>query len=359
MDNGVALLVLVVVIALVFDFTNGFHDTANSIATMVGTRALDPKKAVIMAAGFNFIGAFWSLEVAATVGKGIINPETATLTVVLAGLTGAISWNLFTWYIGLPSSSSHALVGGLIGAAIAYAGTTAVNWQGVVQKVAIPSLLAPALGFTGAMILMAILLRAAKNAKPARANHLFRRAQIFSGAWLSFAHGTNDAQKTMGIIGLALLTQSGGSAEDFEVPIWVVFSAASAMALGTYAGGWKIIKTLGGKVVKMSPVQGFSASVGAAAILQMAEQTGVPVSTTHTVSGAVMGSGAAKRFSAVRWTVAGEILTAWVCTLPCAAMVGAMAFFIASISPVVMTIMLATGVIFLRRANSMRPVAAH
>ena len=331
-------LVLVIVIALIFDFTNGFHDTANSIATMVGTRALDPKLAVIYAAILNFFGALAGHEVAATVGKGIIeaNADLATLEVALAGLTGAIVWNIVTWFFGLPSSSSHALVGGLVGAGVA-AGTT-VHWNGVKDKVLIPSLLAPTLGLIGGLLIMGVLLRASVRLSPGSGNTMYRRLQLFSGGWLSFSHGLNDAQKTMGVMMLALIAAGNLPTTTVEPPMWVKVSAALAMGLGTYAGGWKIIKTLGGKVVKMSPMQGFSASIAGAGILTWAEHNGMPVSTTHCVTGCVLGAGSAKRLSSVRWTVVGEIVTAWVMTLPMAALVGAVAFILTAMSPVVLVL---------------------
>ncbi len=327
-------LVLVIVIAIIFDFTNGFHDTANSIATMVGTRALDPKLAVIYAAVLNFIGAMAGHEVAATVGKGIIEAtaSVATLEVALAGLTGAIVWNIVTWFYGLPSSSSHALIGGLVGAAVAQ-GDITIFWSGVREKVLIPSILAPTLGLLGGLVFMAVLMRVFYRMNPKSGNVFFRRLQLFSGGWLSFSHGLNDAQKTMGVMMLALIAAGNLPADVAEPPFWVKFSAALAMGLGTYAGGWKIIKTLGGKVVKMSPMQGFSASMAGASILTWAEHNGMPVSTTHCVTGCVLGAGSAKRLSSVRWTVVGEILTAWVMTLPMAGAVGAVAFMITAISP--------------------------
>jgi PiT family inorganic phosphate transporter len=349
------MLVMVIVIALVFDFTNGFHDTANSIATMVGTRALDPKLAVIYAAVLNFIGAMAGHEVAATIGKGIIEAtaDIATLEVALAGLTGAIVWNLITWMYGLPSSSSHALVGGLVGAAIAQGKPviwTGPDGAGVVNKVLVPSIIAPTVGVLGGLLLMAVLMRVAKNANPKAGNRFFRRAQIVSGGWLSFVHGANDAQKAMGVMMLALIAAGHLSSEVTEPPMWVKVSAALAMGLGTYAGGWKIIKTLGGKVVKMNPMQGFSASVAAATILQIAERNGFPVSTTHCVTGCVLGAGSAKRLSSVRWSVAGEILTAWVMTLPIAGLVGAAAYFITAISPILL-IIVAVGLLLALRTR--------
>jgi PiT family inorganic phosphate transporter len=352
------MLVIVIVIALVFDFTNGFHDTANSIATMVGTRALDPKIAVIYAAVLNFFGALMGHEVAATVGKGIIDAQAniATLEVALAGLTGAITWNMVTWYYGLPSSSSHALIGGLVGAAVAQ-GNTTIYWSGVKDKVLIPSMLAPTLGIAGGLLLMFILMRVFRSINPQRGNAGFRRAQIFSGGWLSFSHGLNDAQKTMGVMMLALIAAGQLPESASEPPLWVKVSAALAMGLGTYAGGWKIIKTLGGKVVKMSPMQGFSASIAAAGILTYAERMGMPISTTHTVTGCVLGAGSAKRLSSVRWTVAGDIVTAWVLTLPSAMVVGAVAFFLTAISPWVL-LMVSGGMLVGMRVQMARTGAA-
>jgi PiT family inorganic phosphate transporter len=337
-------LVTVVLIALLFDFTNGFHDTANSIATMVGTRALDPKVAVIYAAALNFAGALRGTEIAATVGKGIIEatPSVQTLEVALAGLVGGIVWNIVTWFYGLPSSSSHALIGGLVGAAHAQ-GNTVIHWSapefgGVTGKVLIPSLLAPTLGLIGGLLLMAILMRVAYRAEPRAGNRTFRRLQIFSGGWLSYSHGLNDAQKTMGVMMLGLIAAGHLDPSVTSPPMWVKVSAAMAMALGTYAGGWKIIKTLGGKVVKMSPMQGFSASMAGASILTLAERFGMPVSTTHCVTGCVLGAGSAKRLSSVRWTVVGDIVTAWVMTLPAAGLVGAVAYLITDISPVLLVV---------------------
>jgi PiT family inorganic phosphate transporter len=357
-------LVLVIVIAIIFDFTNGFHDTANSIATMVGTRALDPKVAVIYAAILNFIGAITGHEIAATVGKGIIEATAsiATLEVALAGLTGAIVWNLITWFYGLPSSSSHALIGGLVGAALAQGGTKIFwygsDFSGVVGKVFVPSVLAPTLGLAGGLIVMAILMRVAYRADPRTGNRTFRRLQVFSGGWLSFSHGLNDAQKTMGVMMLALIAAGHLDPATVDPPMWVKVSAALAMGLGTYAGGWKIIKTLGGKVVKMSPMQGFSASMSAATILTAAEQFGMPVSTTHCVTGCVLGAGSAKRVSSVRWTVVGDIVTAWLMTLPIAALVGAVAYYITAISPILLVVVALVVLGILRIQLQRRGVAA-
>src|SRR6188768_3073264 len=316
-------LVAVVAVALFFDFTNGFHDTANSIATTVSTRALPPRTAVLLAAVLNFAGAFVSLKVAATVAKGIVDPSVITLDVVLAGLVGAITWNLITWYLGLPSSSSHALIGGIVGSGAAAGGLDVVNWHGLVHKVLIPSLAAPFLGIALAALIMLVLLWIVRRRHPGIVNRVFRRLQIVSGGFVAFTHGTNDAQKTMGIICLALVV-SGHLDSDFtRPPDWVIFSAATAMALGTYAGGWRIIKTLGTRVAKLDPPQGFAAQTSCASILWLTAHYGFPVSTTHTISGTVLGAGATRRLSAVRWGVAGNILVAWVMTIPCAGLVGA------------------------------------
>ncbi len=316
-------LVAVVAVALFFDFTNGFHDTANSIATSVSTRALSPRVAVLTSAVLNFAGAFISLKVAATVAKGIVDPEAITLKIVLAGLVGAITWNLITWYLGLPSSSSHALIGGMIGSAAAAAGFDVVQWRGLYEKVLLPSLAAPFLGALGAAAIMLVLLWMIRKAHPGVVNRVFRRLQLVSGGFVAFTHGTNDAQKTMGIITLALVASGHIDADNFHVPIWVIVCAASAMAAGTYAGGWRIIKTLGQRVAKLDPPQGFAAQTSCATVLWLTAHYGFPVSTTHTISGSVLGAGATRRFSAVRWGVAGNILMAWLLTIPCAGLVGA------------------------------------
>jgi inorganic phosphate transporter, PiT family len=316
-------LAAVVAVALFFDFTNGFHDTANSIATSVSTRALSPRAAVVSSAVLNFAGAFVSLEVAATVATGIVDPEAITLKIVLAGLVGAITWNLFTWYLGLPSSSSHALIGGMLGSAVAATGFDVVQWRGLYEKVLIPSLAAPFLGVVGAAALMIVILWLIRRAHPGFVNRVFRRLQLVSGGFVAFTHGTNDAQKTMGIIALALVASGHLDAETFDVPLWVIVSAAAAMGAGTYAGGWRIIRTLGQRVAKLDPPQGFAAQTACASILWTTAHYGLPVSTTHTISGSVLGAGATRGASAVRWGVAGNILVAWVMTIPCAALVGA------------------------------------
>ncbi|HEY7002981.1 MAG TPA: inorganic phosphate transporter [Gaiellaceae bacterium] len=316
-------LVAVVAVALFFDFTNGFHDTANSIATSVSTRALSPRLAVITSAVLNFAGAFASFKVAATIASGLVNSESITLKIILAGLVGAIAWNLITWYLGLPSSSSHALIGGVVGSGIAAAGLDVVNWHGLVHKVLIPSLAAPFLGIVLAAAIMLALLWIVRRRHPGIVNRVFRRLQIVSGGFVAFTHGTNDAQKTMGVIALALVV-SGHLDENFSrPPTWVILSAALAMAAGTYAGGWRIIKTLGQRVAKLDPPQGFAAQTSCATILWLTAHYGYPVSTTHTISGSVLGAGATRRLSAVRWGVAGNIVTAWLMTIPCAGLVGA------------------------------------
>jgi inorganic phosphate transporter, PiT family len=316
-------LVAVVVVALFFDFTNGFHDTANAIATSVSTRALSPRVAVLVAAILNFAGAFVSLKVAATVAKGIVNPDAVTLSVILAGLVGAITWNLVTWFLGLPSSSSHALIGGIAGAAIAFDGWEVIEWQGVWDKVVKPGVLSPILGFLIALALMLVIIWIIRRRSPSRINRVFRRAQIVSGSFVAFTHGTNDAQKTMGVIALALISTGHMSAEGFDLPTWVIVSSATAMALGTYAGGWRIIKTMGTRIAKIDPPQGFSAQTATAGILWTTAHLGFPVSTTQTVTGSVMGAGASRKFSAVRWGLAGNIAVAWALTLPAAGLVGA------------------------------------
>jgi len=315
-------LVAVVAVALFFDFTNGFHDAANAIATSVSTRALSPRVAVVFAAILNFAGAFISIKVATTVGKGIVNPDVVTLKVVLAGLVGAITWNLITWLLGLPTSSSHALIGGVIGSAVAANGWDVVNAQGLYEKVLLPSLAAPVFGVLIAFAVVITIMWLFRNRSYGRTSTLFRRLQIISAGFVALTHGTNDAQKTMGVIGLALVAAHPQS--EFHVPWWVIASAAIAMALGTYAGGWRIIRTLGTRVAHLEPHQGFAAETATAGILYTTAHFGFPVSTTHTISGSVLGAGAARRFSAVRWGIAGNILVAWLLTIPAAASVGAL-----------------------------------
>ena len=316
---------IVIATALAFDFTNGFHDTANAVATSISTRALAPRTAVAMAAVLNFAGAFISLEVAATVASGIVDAQLITPSIVFAGLVGAITWNLATWYFGLPSSSSHALIGGVAGAAFAAQGPDAVFASGIVEKVAVPALVAPVLAMLTAGTAILVAYRITGRVRPGSASRGFRLGQVLSGGLFSLSHGTNDAQKTMGIIALALIA-SGHLGAGEDPPLWVVVSAASAIALGTYAGGWRIIKTMGSRIIKMDPAQGFAAQANGAAVIFSATAVGFPLSTTHVMSGAVIGAGAAKRASAVRWGVAGNIVVAWVLTLPAAAAVGAVTY---------------------------------
>jgi PiT family inorganic phosphate transporter len=314
------LLVVVIVVALGFDFTNGFHDTANAVATSVSTRALSPRLAVLIAAVANLAGAFVTTSVAKTVGKGIIDTGLATEKTVLAALFGAIAWNLLTWWRGLPSSSSHALIGGLVGAALVQSGSKGVQWHGLVHKVLIPALASPALGFVGAFVLLLAIYWGFQWLTPGVANRGFRLGQLASGTWVAFTHGANDAQKTMGVITLALV-ESGHQAKFDHIPTWVIASAGVSIGLGTYAGGWRIMRTMGQRIFTMDPPTGFAAQVAGGTTLYFATRLGYPVSTTHVVSGSVMGAGATKRLSAVRWGIAGNIVTAWVLTLPAAALV--------------------------------------
>jgi PiT family inorganic phosphate transporter len=310
-------LAAVVAVALFFDFTNGFHDAANAVATSIATRAVPPRVAVAGAALLNFGGAFLSLEVAATVAKGIVDPGAITLHVVLAGLIGAIAWNLATWAFGLPSSSSHALIGGMVGSALAAAGTGAVEWRGLYEKVLLPAVWAPALAVPAAALLI-LAIRALTRHRDS--DRVFRRLQLASASFVALAHGTNDAQKTMGVIALALVVAH--PSQGFHVPLWVIVSAAAAMAAGTWAGGWRIVRTLGHRVVELRPAAGFAAETATAAILWTTAHVGFPVSTTHAVTAAVTGAGGADG-RRVHLGVARSIAAAWLLTLPAAAAVGA------------------------------------
>ncbi|WP_101523414.1 inorganic phosphate transporter [Nocardioides houyundeii] len=323
-----AIIIAVVVVALVFDYTNGFHDAANAIATSVSTRALTPRVALMMAAVMNFVGAFLGQKVAHTVSD-VIDPGEGShaLTIVMAGLLGAIAWNLVTWYFGLPSSSSHALIGGLVGAALA-AGTF-VRWSTVIEKVVIPMILSPLVAFTLGFIVMLGIMWAARRANPSKANRGFKIAQTVSAAAMALGHGLQDAQKTMGVIFLALL--AGGYVSDGDsLPLWVIFAAASAISLGTWSGGWRIMRTLGRRIIHLDPPRGFAAeSVAATVLYTTAYVWQAPISTTHTITSAVMGVGATKRLSAVRWGVAKSILAAWVLTFPAAGLVAALCYWVA------------------------------
>ncbi len=363
--DGDIVLVIVVATALAFDFTNGFHDTANAVATAVGTRAMSPRFAVGLAAVLNFVGAFISLKVAATIGKGIVESDVITPTVIFAALVGAIAWNLVTWWYGLPSSSSHALIGGVVGAAVAAAGTSAVKGDGLVEKVLIPGLFAPMLAFVVAGISILTAYVIAGRQRPGPVARGFRLGQLVSSSLFALAHGTNDAQKTMGVITLALIANGNLPADEFDVPTWVIISSAAAIALGTYSGGWRIIRTMGTRIIKMDPAQGFAAQASGAAVLFSATTLGYPLSTTHVISGAVMGAGAAKSVSAVRWGIAGNIAVAWALTLPAAAAIGAAAYGVCSIfgsgaaGPLlVLVCALGFGLSVLGRRASDRPVPA-
>jgi inorganic phosphate transporter, PiT family len=322
----VALFIAIVVLALVFDYTNGFHDTANAIATSVSTRALSPRVAVIMAAGLNLLGALIYTGVAKTVGKGLVNTDLVTLPLVLSALFGAVAWNFTTWFFGIPSSSSQALFGGLIGAMIAKAGLDGVLWGGVFDKVILPMLGSPLLGFVAAWLLMTGLIWLVRRHPPTPVNRWFRILQPISAAFMAFSHGANDAQKTMGVITLALFASN--KIGTFDIPLWVKIACALAMAFGTYSGGWRIIHTLGSKVIKLDPIHGFAAETSAASVIQLFTHFGFPVSTTHTITAAIMGVGSTQRLSAVRWGVAGNILTAWILTLPAAALVAAVVYLV-------------------------------
>ncbi len=318
-------LIAIVVLALAFDFINGFHDTANAIATSVATRVLSPGQAVLMAGVLNVVGALTGTAVAKTVGKDIVRPELATLELVGAALLSAIVWNLLTWWKGIPSSSSHALVFSIVGAGVASGGWQAITFKGV-QKTLTGLVSSPALGFVIPIILMAILLWVIARWRPRTVSRVFSKLQIVSAAFMAFSHGSNDAQKTMGIITMALAAYYGWKGEEWGVPLWVVLSAASAMGLGTAMGGWKIIKTMGHKVVDLKPVDGFVAELSAATIIETASRLGIPVSTTHVISTAIMGVGTSKGASKVNWGMAGRIVSAWVITIPTCIVFGYLSF---------------------------------
>jgi PiT family inorganic phosphate transporter len=364
MDSDV-ILVIVVGTALAFDFTNGFHDTANVVATSISTRAMAPRIAVSYAAALNFVGAFISLEVAATIAEDVVDASVITSnTVIFAGLIGAIAWNLTTWYFGLPSSSSHALIGGIVGATFAAVGAEGVLADGIAAKVLIPAVIAPIVAFVVGALAIVAAYRIIGRMRPGPVNRGFRLGQVVSAGMLALAHGTNDAQKTMGVIALALVINGDLSAGS-DPPFWVIVSAASAIALGTYGGGWRIIRTMGTRIIKMDAAQGFSAQGAGAAVILASSHFGFPLSTTQVISGGVMGAGAGKRVSAVRWGVAGNIVGAWLLTLPAAAAVGAATYGFTRIfgngaaGPLVVAA-IALGLVaaaFARRARKGAPVA--
>jgi phosphate/sulfate permease len=322
-----SLLVVVVGTALLFDFTNGFHDSANAIATSISTRALRPGVALGMAAVANVLGALVSTEVASTLGKGIVETQAVTQIVVLAALIGAVSWNFVTWYFGIPSSSSHALIGGLVGAVLAATSSRQVKWTGIVDKVVIPTLTSPLIGLLGGGLLATVLYWTFRRMRPYVASSRFRMAQTVSAALMAFSHGSNDAQKTMGVIALALL--AAGKITHFHVPLWVKLASAVTIGLGTFSGGKRIIRTLGMKLVKLQPIDGFAAETAASAVLLTTAHLGFPISTTHVITSSIMGVGATRRLSAVRWGVTLNILVAWVLTLPMAAALAAIAYKLA------------------------------
>jgi len=336
------LIFLVVLIALAFEYINGFHDTANAIATSISTRVMTPRQAILLSTVFNLLGALAGTAVAKTIGTGLVDKHFITLSTIMCALLGGIIWNLLTWWIGLPSSSSHALIGGLCGAALASAhGNWSVlywavldpkkhEWGGLWPKVVAPMMIAPATGIAVGFLLMGLLMFLLRSTRPMTVNRIFGKAQLLSAAWMSFSHGTNDAQKTMGIIALTLFTATTKTADfnnlppwlsflhtpKFDIPIWIKVVCAITMAAGTAAGGWRIIRTMGHHIVRLQPVHGFAAQTTAAAVIEAATHFGIPLSTTHVISGSIMGVGASKRLSAVKWGVAGRMIWAWVLTLP-------------------------------------------
>ncbi len=321
------ILIGVIVLALAFDYINGMHDSANAIATVVSTRVLSPRNAILLAGFLNFAGAFLSTSVAKTIGKGIVDPSLVSQSIVVSALLGAIAWNLFTWWYGIPSSSSHALIGGLIGAVVARHGFAQLNTEGVV-KIFKALIISPIAGLFIGFFLMVAIYWLFRHRSAGKVNRWFKRLQIVSASFMAVSHGSNDAQKVMGIITMALFGM--GKIETFSVPKWVVFACASAMALGTAAGGWRIIKTMGVKMIKLQPVHGFAAETTASTIILTASHLGVPVSTTHVISGSILGVGSARRLNAVRWEVAGQMLIAWFLTVPASAIV---AYAVASALP--------------------------
>ena len=352
------MLVLVVLTALAFDFTNGFHDTGNAMATSIATGALGPRTAVAISGALNFVGAFLSLAVAATIANGLVNTADVTLAVVAAGLAGGIIWNLMTWLFGIPSSSSHALIGGVIGSTIAAAGGSAVLWHGLASKVVIPAVLSPIIAGLVAAIGTWSLYRITRSLTQAARGHGFRIGQIGSACLVSLAHGTNDAQKTMGVITLALIA-NGTLASGSNAPLWVIVSCAIAISLGTYLGGWRVIRTLGKGLVEIAAPQGMAAESASAAVILLSSSFGYSLSTTHVATGSIIGSGLGKKGAEVRWNVAGRMATAWVFTLPCSGLVGAAAYALAhavngTLGVIVILIILAglAGVIFWRSRSS-------
>jgi PiT family inorganic phosphate transporter len=358
-------MVIVVGTALAFDFTNGFHDTANVVATTISTGAAPPQVAIGFASLLNFAGAFISISVAATVANDVVDSGVITPTIVFAGLIGAIAWNLISWGFGLPTSSSHALIGGVVGSAVAAAGLDAIIAEGLVGKVLIPAVVAPLVAFLVAGLSIGLVYRVVGRQRPGPVSRGFRYGQVISGGLLALAHGTNDAQKTMGVITLALIA-NGTLAAGSDPPLWVIVSAATAIGLGTYGGGWRIIRTTGSRIIKMDAAQGFSAQGAGAAVILASTHFGFPLSTTHVINGGVMGAGAGKRVSAVRWGVAGNIVVAWLLTIPGAAAIGAAAYGLTrlfgtgALGPVLVSLVAIALVVaaFARRSQQTAPVPA-
>lgn len=322
-DSGI--LVFIVLLALVFDFINGFHDTANAVATVISTRVLSPTLAILMVASLNLLGALSGTAVAKTIGSGIVG-SSVSMDVILAALIAAIIWNLVTWYYGIPSSSSHALIGGLIGGGISSAGFDLVHWNVLLQKIVLPFILSPIAGFIGAFVVMRFMLIICSTLPHGRVNSLFRKFQLASSAFMAFSHGSNDAQKTMGIVTLALISAHKIPAEPFQVPLWVILLSALAMAAGTARGGWRIIKTMGLKLFTMTPIHGFVAETAAATVIETASRLGFPLSTTHIISSSIVGVGASHRVKSVHWDIVGNMTRAWILTIPISALIAFLCF---------------------------------
>ncbi|MBV9470714.1 MAG: inorganic phosphate transporter [Abitibacteriaceae bacterium] len=336
-NTALVILITILVLSVVFDFINGFHDTANAIATVVATRVLTPLQAILMAASLNFAGALTGTAVAKTISQGLIDPALATQQLIIAALIAAIIWNLITWYYGIPSSSSHALIGSIVGAAIAEKGSLdAPKWAALFEKVILPLIISPVVGFAFALVLMLLMLRLFIHRTPSEVHHLFGRLQVISSAFMAFSHGSNDAQKTMGVMTLAVITYEyqgvkhipvpPGMLAKMPIPLWIMMTAATAMALGTAVGGWRVIKTMGHKLTRLTSIHGFAAETAAASVITVASHLGFPLSTTHVISSAILGVGASRRASAVRWNVAGSILTAWILTIPACMFVAGVVF---------------------------------
>jgi len=355
MNIAIILLLLVVIIAFIFEYINGFHDSANAVSTVISTKAISPRHAIIYAATLDFVGALFGTHVAKTIGVGLVSADSITQLVIFCALLGAVIWNLLTWYLGLPSSSSHALIGGLLGAAIAHAyfkldkayelilklpsfhiehpALQVVNGSGVFHKVILPMICSPILGFVVGFLVILVLLKIFHRVRPEVLNKSFRKAQLFSSGFLAFSHGSNDAQKTMGIITLSLMTAGIIQNKTFEIPLWVICACAGTLAMGTMTGGWRIIKTMSSKVIKMKPIHGFSVEMASASIIITASHFGFPVSTTHIISTAIMGVGSMVKVSAVKWGIVKKIVVAWVCTIPICMLLSATFYFLLMKTP--------------------------